>query len=611
MPNLYQYPLPPQNYIAEELLLGIILIYPNILTNIISFIKVDYFFLECHQIIYMHVLALYKKNKIQPIELLYSLSDKQILYEIGGIYKIIDIMKQAQIFIPSTNLNIYIQELIELINTAYIKRLMIQYGQNIIQLAYIKQISNYKLYNKASSYLYLTEKQIPKQNINNFQNLITTLLLKIKYPQKQTKHKNIKDTILQSGFQDIDNLILGLHDGDLIVIAGRPSMGKTSLVINLAWNILNDHKIGICFFSLEMSSQQILQKFIAISCNISIQDIILNKLDKAQWHQIKNTCKKMLDTYIYINDHTNLSIDYIEYTSKLLKKENPDIKLIIVDYLQLIETDCIYSSNRVQELSYITRKLKLLAQYLQLPVVVLSQLNRNIETRINKQPILSDLKESGCVNYKESISINSHHLNNIKIFNMIFHYGTEKQIYKTIHVNKCNYYLLYHTSNVGQNIFCAYIFCNKFTIYYPNKIEWTYQHKYLKNYIWIETCHSIINAKITTLVKNCLVYKKYLICYITNIVFAKYNIVYDLNINQTFTFTCNNIILHNSIEQDADIVLMLYKQEKEKTENSSKNNQIFDVILGKNRNGPIGSCQLFFASTSTRFSSHNDMNKLI
>nr|QCI08656.1 replication helicase subunit [Sphondylothamnion multifidum] len=606
MTYLYKYPCPPQNHIAEEILIGIILIYPSMLVNILPFIKEEYFFLECHQIIYIHILNIYKKNKVYPLELLYDLSDSNILYQIGGVHKIIDMMKQSQIFVSSNKLNIYTKELIEIIHLNYIKRLMIQYGQNIIQLAYVKNISNYKLYNKASYYLDFTEKKIPQYNIQSFQDLITNLLLNIQYPQEykvQEKQKIVNH--LKSGFQEIDKFILGLSNGDLIVIAGRPSMGKTSLAINFACNILQNINTGLCFFSLEMSNEQILNKFIAISSNIPIKDIILNQLNYNQWKNIKKICEKLLHNYIYINQNTDLSIDYIEYTSKLLKKENNTIKLIIIDYLQLIQTDNSYNINRVQELSYITRRLKLLAQYLNIPIIILSQLNRSIETRKTKNPILSDLKESGCIDFKHNILLNFYNINGLNIKNIIIYNFNEIQLAFYKKQLNLNYFFL-QSNHVNSSFFMEYVF----KIHSINVMNLTYNHRLLKINTWIKI-ESIIDNEIIIYKNNLNKIKKictkYYINIVNHIIYKKYSIVYDLSIISTFHFILyEKIILHNSIEQDADIVMMLHKQNQEDTNLNKK--ATIDIAICKNRNGPTGSCKLYFSKDSTKFDNMHNFN---
>lgn len=588
--NLYKYPFPPQNYIAEELLLGIILIYPSIFTYIIPLIKAEYFFLECHQIIYLHLIEIYKKNKLQTNELLNYLANTKILYQIGGINKIVNIMKQGQIFIPSTNIYIYIQELVELINYNYIKRLMIQYGQNIIQLAYIKQISNYKLYNKASYYLNFTEKKIPKNSIQTFHDLIANLLLKIqnKYDQNK-KDLNTSKIFIKSGFNNLDQLISGFHDGDLIVIAGRPSMGKTSLAINIASNLIHNINTGLCIFSLEMSSEQILYKLIAISCNMNINYLIFNKFSKNQWMKIKTICNKLLKNFIYINDKANISIDYIEYTSKLLKKEHHDIQLIIIDYLQLIQTESLNQINRTQELSYITRKLKLLAQYLNIPVIILSQLNRSIELRNNKEPMLSDLKESGCMYINQAIDLQCNKTS-LNIKSVIHHYTISKLIKTTINKIISNQAI---QCNLKIYLFLEYVFkCN---ILNNIKILITYNHKYLGPSGWLRVDDILDKSSVLKVTNNLSCIQ--IFSYIQNIKFSEESFVYDLYLKKYFHFLCNQIILHNSIEQDSDIVMILYESEKKEISDS----KILDINVCKNRNGSTGSFKLLFLPTTNIF----------
>nr|QCI06303.1 replication helicase subunit [Dictyurus purpurascens] len=596
--NLYKYQIPPQNYLAEEIILGIIIIHPNLVCHIIPILKKEYFFLESHQILYEYLLEIYKNNILNISELLNKLTNNKILYKIGGINKILDIIKQSQIFIiKSHNINKYTKEIIKIIQNNYIKRLIIQYGYYIVQLAYKSNISTSKLYNKASSYLNITEIKNIKEKSQKIDDLIANFLLDIKN-KKYYENKNkieLQNAFILSGILELDKLTSGLTNGDLIVLAGRPSMGKTSLAINIAYNILNTTNKGICIFSLEMSSKQILNKFISISSKITTKNIILNKLNKHQWKEIIKTCNKLLRKTIYINDNSNTSINYIEYISKILIKENPIINLIIIDYLQLIQTNFFYQTNRAQELSYITRKLKLLAQYLNRPIMILSQLNRSIENRTSKKPILSDLKESGCININNEIKIKNKVENYIKIKNIIKYKQYIK--YKLNSIDKILYLqkkklILYKIKKIY--IFTKYIFIIFFKK--QKKLKITNNHKLLYNFQWIKkyfmSDYSLItNNKINNYNYN-----------VRNILFESSSIVYDLNMQNYFNFICNNsLIVHNSIEQDADIVLMLYEEIENYNKNKLKAKKILDIIVCKNRNGAIGSFKIVFFPEITVF----------
>nr|QCI06669.1 replication helicase subunit [Gayliella sp.] len=593
---------PPQNYLAEEILLGCILINPLVFSKVIYNITIEAFFLESHQIIYLNLLHIYNHNKLHPIELLYNLSENRNLQKIGGIYKIIELMKQSQIFIYSNNTNIYIDELIHIINNNYTKRLIIQYGHNIIQLAYIKKLNSHILYNKASSYLNITVDKIPKNYIHNLQTLIGNAIFEIQKKQnKVTKTSTSIQAIIKSGFIDLDKLIHGLPNGDLIILAARPSMGKTSLAINIASNILKQSNYGVCIFSLEMSSKQILNKFISINSQIPYDKIINAHINSNQWKSITRVCKKLLNSNLYIHDTSNVSIDYIEYISKIWIQDNKNIGIIIIDYLQLIQTENLNHFNRVQQISYITRKLKILAQYLNIPLLALSQLNRSIELRINKEPLLSDLKESGCINSDVSIMTQDKIKYNLNIY--YIYYLSKYLQTSNIYLNKLIISQYHHTKirsihNIHLNFNHIFQLNNK-----NNNLSLTYNHKYLSKYYWIEVHKHVEKQIISTIynlfsTKSLLEYK-----YILHVYYLKYTTVYDLQMNLYIHFICNNIIIHNSIEQDADIIMMLYEKDNLLHLNNEK---IIDITISKNRNGPIGSCQLVFSLNNTTFMDYSD-----
>lgn len=588
---------PPQNYLAEEILLGCILINPLVFSKVIYNIKIEAFFLESHQIIYLNLLHIYNHNKLHPIELLYSLSENNNLKKIGGIYKIIELMKQSQIFIYSNNTNIYIDELIHIINNNYTKRLIIQYGYNIIQLAYIKKINGHILYNKASSYLNITVEKMPKNYAHNLEKLIGNVIFEIQTNQNQLNQDftSIK-TVIQSGFIDLDKLTHGLPSGDLIILAARPSMGKTSLAINIANNILQQSQYGVCIFSLEMSSKQILNKFITINSQIPHNKIMNARINTNQWNSITKICKRLLNSNLYIHDTASISIDYIEYLSKIWIQDNKQIGIIIIDYLQLIQAENLSHFTRVQQISHITRKLKILAQYLNIPILVLSQLNRSIELRINKEPLLSDLKESGCIDsrisilakYRETYSLNIQYI--YSLFKNLRVYRIPLNQFIISYRNQLRSNLI---RNISLNFNHIFLFNN-----IKHRLSLTHNHKYLCQYHWKEVNKHVDEGTINTI--NEIFFKKQLLEYtiILYINYIKYSTVYDLKMNSYIYFICNQIIIHNSIEQDADIVMMLYEKDNISNLNDEK---IINITISKNRNGPIGSCQLLFSLKNTTF----------
>nr|YP_009392560.1 Replication helicase subunit [Caloglossa monosticha]ARW61122.1 Replication helicase subunit [Caloglossa monosticha] len=598
----YKHLLLPQNYLAEEILLGTIFIYPDICNGLISFIKPEYFFLEHNKIICTCLQIAYKKKKVNFYEILETLEEIKILQTIGGIQKINNLMKQSQNFVSSfDDINFYLKEMNILLRQNYIKRLMIQYGFNIIKLGYIPKISYKKIYNKALLYLNTTQNNIPKSTKSNLQNLITEFILIKGIKQQDEKIKTEKDS-LTSGFKEFDKITQGLSKGDLIIIAGRPSTGKTSFAINIICNILWKIKtIGIYFFSLEMSSKQILHKLISIKSHIPIRKIIKGKLYTLEWTKIIELCYQLINTNLQIDDNSDVSIDYIEYTTYLLKKKNFNIDLIVIDYLQLIQSNLTNKYNRSQELSYITRKLKLLAQTLNLPILTLSQLNRNIENRTDKTPILSDLKESGCISHFVNTYLKNKYEYKINCINII-----DPLLNSTIIKNK---YVSISKSIPKLTLSIEYEFCHQ--INKLKKILITYHHKLILYKNWLRQYFLVENS----LLMKCyelqhlkkIKYSKVKYYFLAVINFSNYSKLYDIYIPESFHFFCQNIILHNSIEQDADIIIMIYnKEHKENYINKNKKDEILDLIICKNRNGPTGSFKLLFIPETTLFENYSN-----
>nr|YP_009510926.1 replication helicase subunit [Gracilaria gracilis]AXI96599.1 replication helicase subunit [Gracilaria gracilis] len=589
MPSIIIEPILPHNYVAEEILLGAILINPTLFPQLMPFLKPDSFFVESHQLIYKSLVTLHKDKKIDILQLIYFLSDSQILYYVGGVFKIIELMRQSHIFMPSINMYVYVQELMILINNSYTRRLFMQYGYNVIQLANINDLHCHQIYNKVSEYLESTVHKIPKENLMTFKDLIGDLLIHLKYRNLSLVTPPIDSKIILSGFQRLDQLIKGLQGGDLIVIAGRPSIGKTSFVINLAFNILISISLSLCFFSLEMSKMQIVSKFVAIASGVDTQNISFSKLKTEEWYNLNRVCGKLIKYNVYINDTPNISIDYIEYTSKLLYQEAGIIQLVIIDYLQLIQVESFSNNLRTQELGYITRKLKLLAQYLNIPIIVLSQLNRSIETRVNKLPLLSDLRESGClvnyyhVNLDIINSIHSSSLYNFKNFAA----SNLGKFFKNDYLCKIFLYTLYFNFSLQYS----------FSIYFPYFcLDLTHNHKLYLKKIWIKLSlyleYNICVLNYFYRLHSCIFEYRYM----PSIIYFNYFQVFDVREPSYMGLLLDDFILHNSIEQDADIVIILSQGDK----HASFSN-IIDVSLCKNRNGATGSCKLLFTPQNNKF----------
>nr|YP_009392136.1 Replication helicase subunit [Periphykon beckeri]ARW60484.1 Replication helicase subunit [Periphykon beckeri] len=607
MSKLYKYKFIPQNYIAEEILLGMILIYPNIFDVIKSYIKKEHFFLEINQIIYLNLKDIKQNNTNFIYEMLYKLQNNKLLMRIGGIERITTMMKKSQIFVSSSKINQSIESLIKILNHHYVKRLIIQLGHNIIKIGYTTSTSHSILYKKTLLYINLIEQHLTdnkKIEIISIKNLITKKILKLKYNNKYTDNINYNTTV-KSGFVDVDNIINNLPKGNLIIIAGRPSIGKTSFVMNIAYNTFFYYKISIMIFSLEMSKYEIFNKFISIASEININRKDIIQLTQQEWQKVTNICNSLINQDIYINDTNNIDINYIHKKANNPKKKTKDLQLIIVDYLQLIEfntkKDKKYS--RSQELGYITRKLKLLAQSLKLPIIVISQLNRNIEARTNKEPILSDLKESGCIHMKNNLNTQSIYNIDVNIYTLTYERTPSLKKFNNIKKRKTITKRLSKQISSVINISIQYFFkCFDNN----NVILLTHNHKYLCETTWLKTNTIIPLTKIhsITVNKKKFIYKKY----IQRIFFNMYSKSYDLNQNDHFSIITQEKITHNSIEQDADMIFILYETNEVNNNTKSKISKIIDLKICKNRNGKTGYCKLNFIPETSSFKNMNKQN---
>jgi replicative DNA helicase len=222
------------------------------------------------------------------------------------------------------------------------------------------------------------------------------LLAKVFFDLKQ---KSLKEKLpgLESGFKNLDLITYGFQPSDLIIIAGRPGMGKTAFCLNILTSIVKTYKLPVVFFSLEMGKEQLMYRVLSNETEIPNTNLKTGNISKEEWIKLSNAIKKFSSLPIFIDDTTNISIQTIRVQLKKILFEQTKIGLVIIDYLQLMQNSKSKIENRVQELSQITRSLKSIAREFNIPVIALSQLSRNVETRINKRPLLSDLRESGSI----------------------------------------------------------------------------------------------------------------------------------------------------------------------------------------------------------------------
>nr|YP_011004993.1 Replication helicase subunit [Analipus japonicus]WAM61856.1 Replication helicase subunit [Analipus japonicus] len=566
----------PYNLLAEKLVLGSILTVPEAILSVSEKLPVEAFYLETHQIIYKALLILYAEGKtIDYINLITWVQDHGFLLKIGGSNVLLNLLNQIN---RLSNL----EEYIGLIYEKYLRRSLINLGEEIIEAGYLTEVPLEIIFTRIEqSFFSLSEKKSNKHLISVEQGL-QEIVREIEEGLKISQIPGLKTT-----FIEFDIITQGFQNSDLIIIAGRPSMGKTAFAFNLAKNIAQNHNIGVVFFSLEMTRQQLLYRLLASEVAITNTRLRSSRIKETEWFKINNTIGKLSRLNLFIDDTPDLSVGQIKLKVKNINLESSEkIGLIVIDYLQLLEEASNQNINRVQELSKITRSLKKLARDLNIPIIVLSQLSRNVETRVNKRPILADLRESGCINF---------------LFQKYF---------TKINEAKDNSIFCW----TGKHILKQKIFDIKFTGKKPiYKLEtilgWSLlissNHKILTDKGW---------RKISQVVLNNFISAKLLVCFkslnnpsrtsitwdkVIRISYKELAPVYDLQILNYSNYLTNHLILHNSIEQDADVVIMLYRDYYYNRETSGKD--IIELIIAKHRNGPIGSTKLIFDTKFLRF----------
>nr|YP_009330458.1 dnaB [Coccophora langsdorfii]ANS72230.1 dnaB [Coccophora langsdorfii] len=563
----------PYNLLAERLVLSSILTIPETILVVSEKLPIEAFYLETHQIIYKALLILYAEGKtIDYINLITWIQDHGFLLKIGGSHVILELLNQIY---KINNLDEYLS----LIYEKYLRRLLIKLGEEIIELGYLTNIPLETIFTKIEqSYFHLAENKSTKHLISVKQGL-QQIAKEIEQGLKIPHLSGLKTT-----FIELDVITQGFQNSDLIIIAGRPSMGKTAFAFNLAKNIAQYHNTSVVFFSLEMTKQQLLYRLLASEVEITSTRLRAARIKETEWFEIHKIINKLSSLKLFIDDTPELSVNDIKLKVKSINFESvKKISLVVIDYLQLLE-EVDQTINRVQELSKITRALKKLARDLNIPIIVLSQLSRNVESRVNKKPILADLRESGCINFFFGDSVINKMKNSI-IYCWTGRFFSKQKLFDIKFTGQKPIYRL--STNLGWSIFL------------------TSDHKILTEKGWKKLnkviLNDLISIKLLFYANSLTHFNKSFITWdkVIKIRYQELAAVYDLRISSYSNYLVNRIIVHNSIEQDADIVIMLYRDDYYNKENSEKN--IIELIVAKHRNGPIGSTKLIFDPRFLRF----------
>lgn len=375
----------PQSIEAEEAVLGAILVNPTSLGRIVELLKPESFYKPAHKVIYAAVLELFNKN--EPIDIVTvseHLRNKEELDTAGGRSYINDLALNV---VTTANIEFYAK----IIQEKEIKRALISAGSEIVAMSYENEDTSNVLDN-AQKLIFNIAAQKDTTDLVGIQDLVVA-----SYEQIEQRFNNKDDLVgVTTGFYDLDAITSGLQKSDLIILAARPSMGKTAFALNLAQNVAMKGKKGVAIFSLEMPKQQLVKRMLCAEAEVEANRVTSGNLQPRDWEKLVEAMTRLSEARIYIDDTSSITSIDIKAKCRRLMMEEKELGLIVIDYLQLMEGGG-NPNDRNQQISAISRSLKGLARELDVPIIALSQLSRGVESRPDKRPMMSDLRDSGAI----------------------------------------------------------------------------------------------------------------------------------------------------------------------------------------------------------------------
>jgi replicative DNA helicase len=640
--------LPPHNVEAEQSVLGSLLIDRDAIIKVAAFLRPEAFYSVANELIYRAILDLY--NRREPTDFV-TLSDE---LQRRGQYDQAGGLSYLSSLLTVVPTAVHVEYYARIVERAAILRRLIDAGTRIVDIGFREGIDTEEALDAAERAVFDVSQSRQSRDFVSMGEVLDRFFDQIDYLQQ---HRG-EVVGVATGYSDLDQLTGGMQRSDLIIVAARPSMGKTSLALGMAYGAAVVHGRTVGIFSLEMSAEQLVQRILSMETGVDTHRLRLGQIDDGEWDRISRAFGRLSEAPIYIDDTASASIMDVRSKARRLQSEQ-GLDMIVIDYLQLMSAR--RSENRVQEISEISRGLKGLARELNVPVVALSQLSRAVESRADHKPMLSDLRESGCLTGDTPV------------------YLPESGTYRSI-ASLCGQtgftVLAIDTATwklTPKRVTAA--FCTgrkpvfRLTTRLGRTIRATANHKFLTIHGWrrldgvpqgmrialprldarsrgvlrFRERSVVLGARATQasplpiLVADLLPGRRGDACVargaaaaasrfretghpvasfaegglnsqtesaviwdeVVSIEPAGEEEVYDLTVEDLHSFVAADIIVHNSIEQDADVVVFIYREDK--YEEDSEKKGIAEIIVAKHRNGPVGSINLRFFDRTARF----------
>ena len=643
-------PVPPQNLDAEESVLGAMMLSPGAIGAVSEILDAGDFYRESHAKVYRAALALYARGEpVDAITLVDALEERSELEDAGGRVRI----HELAALVPATANAAHYARIVREMATL---RGLIRSGQEIARLGWERPGEARDLVDRAEQVIFeLSQARVTGEFAH------IEALLKDSFERITALYEAGEDvTGVPSGFRDIDRLTSGFQPGNLVIVAARPSMGKSGLALCMAANIAVRRETPVALFTLEMSKSEVTQRLMCSEAKVESQRLRNGKLAADDWPRLTAACDKLAKAPIYVDDTGSITMMEIRSKARRLKSKEPNLGLIVVDYIQLMTSGATVE-NRVQEVSQISRNLKVLARDLDVPVLALSQLSRAVEQRHDKRPIMSDLRESGCLAGDSRV------------------YLPDEGVYRPIRelVGKTGFRVLAvdeETRKLEPRMVTNAFSTGRKPVYrlttrLGRTIRATGNHKFLAFGSWRrlddmgpgmeiaapcglpgpetladeragraqfpewvgvvrETSYRApvpsdtwqCAVRLVPAMADAVVTRGRLESESTTVLEAEVeneaaarvdwdeivsiepdgdDDVYDLTVEGLHSFVAEDIVVHNSIEQDADLVFFIYRDEYYNDETDQQG--IAEIHLAKHRNGPTGTEKVAFMSRYAKF----------
>ncbi|CAG0932841.1 Replicative DNA helicase [Thermoflexales bacterium] len=568
--------MPPHSIEAEEAVLGSVLIDPEAIYRVSSFLKADDFYIVKNQWVWSACLALHERREpIDFVTITRELTDRNQLDELGGpayISHLINVVPTA----------IHAEGYGRIVERTALRRRLLGAASDIAQLAYEESDDIDKTIDSAEQALFGVSQRRVSRDMVPISEAIRNYFDHIEYLYE---HRG-EPLGIPTGFLDLDKMLGGLQRSDLIIIAARPGVGKTSLMLNVALSAARRFHQRVAIFSLEMSNEQIVQRLVSGETGIDSQRLRLGDLRDEEWGLfVQATSALSEEAAIHMDDTPSISALQLRTKARRLHAEF-GLDLIIIDYLQLMTGDN-RTENRVQEISYLSRSLKGLARELNVPVLVASQLSRAVEQRSDKRPVLSDLRESGCLTGDTLITLADTGAR-VPLASLIGQSGFQVWALneRTMKIEAAE---VSHAFSTGRKT------VYRLTTRLGRVVRATGNHKFRTLLNWQRLDQLKIGDRIALPHEG----DQFQWDGLVSIESDGEEEVYDLTVPSLSNFVANDIIVHNSIEQDADIVMFIYRDDV--YDESSDRKNVAELIIAKHRNGPTGTVELYFQRNLTQF----------